>query len=78
MRVLTTTGNLKRRKNATVRGLFLTGRAVNEVVKARAENAGVALINGLKVTSHSLRAGPNTDMAEALIPLADRNTAGDV
>ncbi|MFG3132836.1 tyrosine-type recombinase/integrase [Streptomyces tendae] len=76
-RALTTTGNLKRRKNATVRGLFLTGRAVNEMIKARAENAGVALINGLKVTSHSLRAGPNTDMAEALVPLADRNTAGD-
>ncbi|MEU9601672.1 hypothetical protein AB0E06_33305 [Streptomyces sp. NPDC048109] len=34
------------RKNATVRGLFLTGRAVNVMVKARAENAGVALING--------------------------------
>ncbi|MFF9192635.1 tyrosine-type recombinase/integrase [Streptomyces rochei] len=76
-RALTTTGNLKRRKNATVRGLFLTGRAVNEMIKARAENAGVALINGLKVTSHSLRAGPNTDMAEALVPLAERNTAGD-
>ncbi|WP_338675865.1 tyrosine-type recombinase/integrase [Streptomyces sp. SCSIO 30461] len=77
LRALTTTGNLKRRKNATVRGLFLTGRAVNEMVKARAEAAGVALINGLKVTSHSLRAGPNTDMAEALVPLSERNTAGD-
>ncbi|MDL5199537.1 tyrosine-type recombinase/integrase [Streptomyces sp. ALI-76-A] len=76
-RALTTTGNLKRRKNATVRGLFLTGRAVNEMVKARAKAAGVSLINGLKVTSHSLRAGPNTDMAQALVPLADRNTAGD-
>lgn len=76
-RALTTTGNLKRRQNATVRGLFLTGRAVNEMVKARAAAAGVALVNGLKVTSHSLRAGPNTDMAEALVPLAERNTAGD-
>ncbi|WP_411092818.1 hypothetical protein [Streptomyces sp. 049-1] len=76
-RALTTTGNPRRRKNATVRGLFLTGRAVNEMIKARAENAGVALINGLKVTSHSLRAGPNTDMAKALVPLADRNTVGD-
>ncbi|MEU5090412.1 tyrosine-type recombinase/integrase [Streptomyces sp. NPDC021356] len=76
-RALTTKGNLKRRKNATVRGLFLTGRMVNEMVQARAAAAGVALINGLKVTSHSLRAGPNTDMAEALVPLAERNTAGD-
>ncbi|MEW2417553.1 tyrosine-type recombinase/integrase [Streptomyces sp. NPDC046866] len=76
-RALTTLGNLKRRTNATVRGLFLTGRAVNEMVKARAAAAGVALINGLKVTSHSLRAGPNTDLAEAEVPLAERNEAGD-
>jgi len=76
-RALTTKGNLKRRVNAKVRGLFLTGRAVNEMVKARAAAAGVSVINGLKVTSHSLRAGPNTDLAEALVPLAERNTAGD-
>lgn len=76
-RALTTTGNLKRRANATVRRLFLTGRAVNEMVKARAKAAGVSIINGLKVTSHSLRAGPNTDMAEALVPLAERHQAGD-
>ncbi|MEV7383634.1 tyrosine-type recombinase/integrase [Streptomyces lydicus] len=76
-RALTTTGNLKRRANATIRGLFLTGRAVNEMVKARAKAAGVSIISGLKVTSHSLRAGPNTDMAEALVPLAERNQAGD-
>jgi hypothetical protein len=47
------------------------------MVKARATAAGAAIINGLKVTSHSLRAGPNTDMAEALVSLAERNTAGD-
>ncbi|MEU9117898.1 hypothetical protein AB0D04_40795 [Streptomyces sp. NPDC048483] len=76
-RALTTTGNLKRRANATVRGRFLTSRAVNEMVKARAKAVGVSIINGLKVTSHSLRAGPNTDMAEALVPLAERNEAGD-
>ncbi|MGW4509228.1 tyrosine-type recombinase/integrase [Streptomyces sp. NPDC004436] len=58
LRALTTLGNLKRRANATVRGIFLTGRAVNEMVKARAVAAGMALINGLKVTSHSLRAEP--------------------
>ncbi|MEU8502349.1 hypothetical protein AB0C86_37390 [Streptomyces lavendulae] len=76
-RALTTTGNLKRRVNATVRGLFLSGRAVNEMVKARAAAAGVSVINGLPVTSHSLRAGPNTDMAQADVPLAERNQAGD-
>ncbi|MFI8265306.1 hypothetical protein [Streptomyces sp. NPDC085665] len=76
-RALTTLGNLKRRANAKVRGLFLTGRAVNEMVKARAAAADVAIIAGLKVTSHSLRAGPNTDMAEAEVPLAERNEAGD-
>lgn len=76
-RALTTTGNLKRRSNATVNGLFLTGRAVNEMVQARAAAAGVALINGLKVTSHSLRAGPNTDLATADVPLEERNEAGD-
>ncbi|MGW2291855.1 hypothetical protein [Streptomyces phaeochromogenes] len=76
-RALTTTGNLKRRVNATVRDLFLTSCVVNEMIKTRAAAAGVAIINGLKVTSHSLRAGPNTDMAEALVPLAEGNTAGD-
>ncbi|WP_326594209.1 hypothetical protein [Streptomyces sp. NBC_01294] len=76
-RALTVLGNLKHRKNATVRGLFLTGRAVNEMVKARSAAAGVSFINGLKVTSHSLRAGPNTDMDEAKVPLDERNTAGD-
>ncbi|GAA3122633.1 hypothetical protein GCM10020254_82140 [Streptomyces goshikiensis] len=67
-RALTTLGNLKRRANAKVRGLFLTGRAVNEMVKARSAAADVSVINGLKVTSHSLRAGPNTDLAEADVP----------
>ncbi|MFJ6637056.1 hypothetical protein ACIQMR_37925 [Streptomyces sp. NPDC091376] len=46
------------------------------MVRARAA-AGVASINGLKITSHSLRASPNTDMAEALASLTERNTAGD-
>ncbi|NEA53553.1 tyrosine-type recombinase/integrase [Streptomyces sp. SID13666] len=76
-RALNTDGSLKGRGNATVNGLHLSGRAVNEMVKKRAAGAGVSVINGLKVTSHSLRAGPNTDMAEADVPLAERNTAGD-
>ncbi|MFI2428439.1 tyrosine-type recombinase/integrase [Streptomyces sp. NPDC018955] len=76
-RALTVTGGLKGRGNATVRGLHLSGRAVNEIVKKRAREAGVEYINGLKVTSHSLRAGPNTDMKRAKVPLSDRNEAGD-
>ncbi|MFE2852742.1 hypothetical protein ACFXJO_16630 [Streptomyces lavendulae] len=60
-----------------MRRLCLTGRAVDEMVKARAAAADGALINGLKVTSHSLRAGPDTDMAEAEVPLAERSEAGE-
>ncbi|WP_406516186.1 hypothetical protein OH809_41145 [Streptomyces sp. NBC_00873] len=74
---LSTTGNLKGRGNATVRGLHLSGSAINEIVKKRAAAAGVTYINGLKVTGHSLRAGPNTDMKRAKVPLADRREAGD-
>lgn len=46
----------------------------NEVVKKRAAAAGVIYINGLKVTSHSLWAGPNTEARQGL---ADRREAGD-
>ncbi|MGW3642371.1 hypothetical protein [Streptomyces sp. NPDC005166] len=46
-------------------------------MKKRAAAAGVTYINGLKVTSHSLRSGPNTDMKRAKVPLADRREAGD-
>ncbi|MFC4506555.1 MULTISPECIES: hypothetical protein [Streptomyces] len=76
-RALTVKGALKGRGNATVRGLHLSGRAVNEIVKKRAAAAGVEYINGLKVTSHSLRAGPNTDLKRAKVSLSDRNEAGD-
>ncbi|WP_405542765.1 hypothetical protein OG478_13755 [Streptomyces phaeochromogenes] len=31
---------------------------------------------GSKATSHSLRVGPNTDLAGALVPLSERSTAG--
>ncbi|MER5688407.1 hypothetical protein [Streptomyces sp. NPDC002205] len=60
-----------------MRGLHLSGRAINEIVKKRAAAAGVPYINGLKVTSHSLRAGPNIDMKRAKVPLSDRRQAGD-
>ncbi|MER7056562.1 hypothetical protein [Streptomyces sp. NPDC000351] len=39
-RALTTKGNLKRRSNAKVRGLFLTGRMINEMVHARGRRWG--------------------------------------
>lgn len=74
-RDLSTTGNLKRRSNATVRGLHLPGGAINEIVKKRAAAAGVTYINDRQVTSHSLRAGPNTDMKRAKVPLVDRREA---
>ncbi|MEW1700749.1 hypothetical protein [Streptomyces sp. NPDC091278] len=77
LRAITTKGELTRRKNARKRGLFLSGRTVNDVVKARSKNIGLSEINGLKVTSHSLRAGPNTDLVDAEVPLEERNRAGD-
>jgi hypothetical protein len=46
-------------------------------VKKRAAAAGVEYINGLKVTSHSLRAGSNTAMKRAKVSLSERNEAGD-
>ncbi|WP_329167184.1 hypothetical protein OHB49_43900 (plasmid) [Streptomyces sp. NBC_01717] len=60
-----------------MRGLYLSGRAINEILKKRAAAAGVTYINGLKLTSHSLRAGPNSDMTRTKVPLAGRREAGD-
>ncbi|MFJ8301268.1 hypothetical protein ACIQ9R_35955 [Streptomyces sp. NPDC094447] len=76
-RALTSKGDLTRRQNAKVSRQFLSGRSVNVMVKARVAAVGLAYIDGLKVTSHSLRAGPNTDMVEAQVPLEERNQAGD-
>ncbi|MFE1270541.1 hypothetical protein [Streptomyces sp. NPDC058758] len=76
-RALTSKGDLTRRRNAKISGRFLSGRAVNEMVKARVAAVGLVHIDGLKVTSQSLRAGPNTDMVEAQVPLEERNQAGD-
>lgn len=50
--------------------------SLNERLQLSAERAGVSYIDGKKVTSHSWRAGANTDMAAKGVPLAERNKAG--
>ncbi|MFD9336273.1 tyrosine-type recombinase/integrase [Streptomyces sp. NPDC060028] len=75
-RALTVKGNLANRTLATDRGNHLSGRAVNEMAKKRAAAAGLPYIAGLKVTAHSWRAGSNTDMSKAGVPLKLRNRAG--
>ncbi|HEY5834959.1 tyrosine-type recombinase/integrase [Streptomyces sp.] len=62
-RALTVAGTLQSRTVATARGDFLTGHAVNEIVKRRAKLAGIP--GAEKATAHGLRAGPTTDMAAA-------------
>lgn len=62
-RALTVAGTLQSRTVATARGDFLTGQAVNEIVKKRARLA--AIPGAEKATAHGLRAGPTTDMAAA-------------
>ncbi|WEO92664.1 hypothetical protein A6P39_000120 [Streptomyces sp. FXJ1.172] len=50
--------------------------SLNERLQLLADRAGVPYIDGKKVRSHSWRAGANTDMIEAGVPLAERNKAG--
>ncbi|MEW1677979.1 hypothetical protein AB0O47_32800 [Streptomyces noursei] len=73
---LTTKGNLASRKLATKRGEHLKPGALNDRVQVLADRAGIPYIAGKKVTAHSLRAGPNTDMVQAHVPLAERNRRG--
>ncbi|MEU7228890.1 hypothetical protein [Streptomyces chrestomyceticus] len=73
---LTVKGNLAPRKLATKRGEHLKPGAINDRVQVLADRAGVPYIAGKKVTAHSLRAGPNTDMIQAGVPLAERNRRG--
>jgi integrase len=75
-RALTVAGNLKGRANATRRGDHLKGGALNERVQRYAELAGIPYIGGKKVRAHSLRAGANTDMIAAGVPLRERNRRG--
>ncbi|MEU3499498.1 hypothetical protein ABZ726_01590 [Streptomyces hundungensis] len=77
LRALTKKGNLQKgRDHATVRGLRLSGRTVNTVVKTRAAAADRAIIDGLPVRSHSLRVGANNDLKRAKVSRAARNEEG--
>ncbi|MEV5049429.1 tyrosine-type recombinase/integrase [Streptomyces griseoincarnatus] len=75
-RALTVTGRLANRRLATRRGERMKGGAVNERVQLLASRAGIPYLGGKKVRAHSLRAGPNTDMIAAGVPLRERNRRG--
>ncbi|WP_406054006.1 hypothetical protein OG462_42560 [Streptomyces sp. NBC_01077] len=75
-RALTPRGNLASRTLATKRGDRMKGDAINARVQLLADRAGIPYIAGQKVTAHSLRPGPNTDMIAAKVPLAERNRRG--
>jgi hypothetical protein len=77
LRALTKKGDLQKgRDHATVRGLRLSGRTVNTVVKTRAGAVGKDIIGGLPVRSHSLRVGANNDLKRAKVSRAARNEEG--
>ncbi|MEU2502376.1 MULTISPECIES: tyrosine-type recombinase/integrase [Streptomyces] len=75
-RALTVTGRLANRTRATRRGDRMKGGAVNDRVQLLAGRAGIPYVGGKKVRAHSLRAGPNTDMIAAGVPLRERNRRG--
>ncbi|MEU0683526.1 hypothetical protein [Streptomyces albogriseolus] len=75
-RALTVTGRLANRKLATRRGERMKGGAVNDRVQLFASRAGIPICRRAEVRAHSLRAGPNTDMIGAKVPLRERNRRG--
>lgn len=75
-RALTVTGCLANRSLAVRRGERMKGGAVNERVQLLAGRAGVPYIGGKKVQAHRLRAGPDTDMIAARVPLQECNRLG--
>ncbi|MFJ4342601.1 hypothetical protein [Streptomyces sp. NPDC088915] len=75
-RALTTKGRLRKYPEGRERGNRLAEGSLNERLQLLAERAGVPYIDGKKVTSHSWRAGANTDMAAVGVSLAARNKAG--
>jgi integrase len=75
-RALTVKGNLRKYPADRKRGTKMRPGSLNERLQLLADQAGVPYIDGKKVTSHSWRAGANTDMAEKGVPLAERNKAG--
>lgn len=75
-RALTVKGGLRSYPADRERGTRMRPGSLNERFQLLAEQAGVPYIDGKKVTSHSWRAGANTDMAEKGVSLAERNAAG--
>ncbi|MEU5181121.1 tyrosine-type recombinase/integrase [Streptomyces longwoodensis] len=75
-RALTVKGNLVKYREDRKRGKRMRPGTLNERLQLLADRAGVPYIDGQKVRSHSWRAGANTDMIEAGVPLKDRNEAG--
>lgn len=73
-RGLTTKGGL--RQPTKKRGEHMKPGSINDRVQGLADRAGIPYIDGKKVTAHSLRAGANTDMRAAGVPLTVRNRRG--
>ncbi|EFL19902.1 tyrosine-type recombinase/integrase [Streptomyces sp. C] len=73
---LASTGRLRRYPEDRKRGNRMRPGTINERIQLLAQRAGVAYIDGRKVTSHSFRRGSNTDMKQAGVSLAERNIAG--
>ncbi|MFI7240425.1 hypothetical protein [Streptomyces cyaneofuscatus] len=74
-RALTVKGGLRSYPADRKRGKRMRPGSLNERLQHLAEQAGVPYIDNQKVTSHSWRAGANTDMKARGVPLAERNLA---
>ncbi|QHA02170.1 tyrosine-type recombinase/integrase [Streptomyces broussonetiae] len=75
-RALTKKGQLVKYPEDRKRGKKMRPGSLNERLQVLADRAGVPYIDGKKVTSHSWRAGANTDLIEAGVSLQERNRAG--
>ncbi|MFF4456583.1 hypothetical protein [Streptomyces goshikiensis] len=76
-RALTVKGELRKYPATRKRGgVRMRPGSLDDRLRELAERAGFPYIDGKKVTSHGWRAGANTDMIEAKVPLAERNIAG--
>ncbi|WP_331745745.1 hypothetical protein [Streptomyces virginiae] len=75
-RALTVKGELRKYPADRKRGVLMRPGSLDARLRELAERAGVPYIDGRKVTSHGWRAGANTDLIAAGVPLAERNTAG--
>ncbi|MFJ5143024.1 hypothetical protein [Streptomyces sp. NPDC088707] len=75
-RALTSMGTLRKYPADRERGNRMAEGSLNERLQLLAERAGVPYIDNKKVTSHSWRAGANTDMVKHGVSLAARNKAG--